>query len=430
MAAPHKSAMLPAMIDGEARSVLMLGLALGIGLLIGIERGWRQRDDAPGSRVAGIRTFGVLALLGGVAGLVPILLGAVALVTAGTALLLGFLRQRQVNRNVSATNILVALLTLLLGYLVTTGHPAEGLGAGVAITLLLSMRDSIHGWLKGLTLTEVQAIARFALLSAVILPMLPDAGYGPYHALNPRHIWMVVVLVSGLSLLGYVATRKLGPKAGLLATAFTGALVSSTAVTVSLARRLRERSADEASVIAGVALASSVMFFRVSILTALLAPFALVPLAQLMLPAALAAILLAAVALFRVRQNTEANDVQLGNPFDILPALGLALLVAVIAIAVRWAQIHYGNAGITVLLALTGLADVDAAVLSLSTLPHGSISAADAGLALAAPVLLNTLLKAGLAIAACPGWRGVRVAMPLIASVAAACLTLLLLPLG
>lgn len=401
-------------------SVLPLGLALAVGLLIGVERGWRYRDETDGSRVAGIRTFGIIGLLGGVAGIVPAFVAGIILVAAATALLIAFVRQRQLSSNVSATNILVAILTMLLGYVATTGRPLEALAAAVATTLLLSMRETMHGWLKELSALEIQAIGRFALLSAVILPMLPDAQYGPLGAWNPRQIWLIVVFVSGFSLVGYVATRKLGTEAGLLATAFTGALVSSTAVTVSLARRLRDGTADQASVTAGIALASSVMFFRVSILTAVLAPFALMPLLRLMVPAAATALLFAVFALHQARTTGASSKSKIGNPFDLLPALGLAALVALVSLAVRWAQLHYGNAGVTFLLALTGFADVDAAVLTLSTLPSGTIEPADAGMALTVPILLNTLFKGVLAIVACPGKGGVRAAIPLFSAVGAA----------
>lgn len=413
--------------DGAPGRLLALGLALLLGLLIGIERGWSHRDDASGSRVAGIRTFGILGLLGGVAGQVPALPGAIAVLAGAGMLLAGYARQRQTG-NVSATSALVGLLTLLLGYLAASGHHIEALAAAVATTLLLSMRNQIHGWLRGLTAQEVQAIGRFALLSAVILPLLPDVQLGPLDAWNPRKIWLVVVFVSGLSLLGYVATRKLGPRAGLLATAFTGALVSSTAVTVSLARRLHEGSAEQGNVTAGIALASAVMFLRVTILAAVLTPFALVPLVILMMPAALVAILLAGLALARADlSGGEADGAALGNPFDLRPALALAALVALLALGVRWAQIHYGDAGLTLLLALTGLADVDAAVLSLSTLPPGSLAPHAAGLALVAPILLNTAFKGVLAIVACPGRRGVRAALPLFAAVAASLLSIVFL---
>jgi uncharacterized membrane protein (DUF4010 family) len=406
--------------DGTTGVILSLGLALAIGLLIGIERGWQQRGAPAGSRVAGVRTFGILGLLGGVAGCVPLALAITILLVASAVLLAGYLRQKLVTPNVSATTALAGMLTLVLGYLATTGQALPALACAVAATVLLSMRQQLHGWLKGLSAAEVQAIGRFALLAAVILPLLPDGHYGPLGAWNPRQIWMIVVFVSGFSLVGYVASRRLGDRAGLLATAFTGALVSSTAVTLSLARRLRDGTADSAAVTAGIAVASVVMLLRVSVVTAVLAPFAILPLIRLLCPAIVVALGLAALAFRKAHAGKDGTANRLGNPFDIRPALILALLVAVIALAVRWAQLRFGEAGIAVMLALTGFADVDAAVMALSTLPKGSIGADQAGLALAAPVLLNTLLKGGLTIGACPDRRGVRAALPLFAVVVAA----------
>src|SRR5690606_16316737 len=138
----------------------------------------------------------------------PLAFALILLLAVTATLLAGYVRQRLITPNVSATTILVGMLTLALGYLATTGQALAGLAAGVATTLLLSMREQIHGWLKGLSAAEVQAIARFGLLAAVVLPLLPDAQYGPLEAWNPRRIWRVVVLVSGLSLAGYVATKR------------------------------------------------------------------------------------------------------------------------------------------------------------------------------------------------------------------------------
>ena len=403
-----------------------LGLALAIGLLIGLERGWQHRADADGSRVAGIRTFGILGLIGGVCGSVAVPFGAIGLLTAAVALLIGYVRQRALTPNVSATNILTGLLTLMLGYLAVTGRELEAMASGVAVSILLSMREEIHGWLRVMTAAEVQAISRFALLCAVILPLLPDAQFGPLDAWNPRKIWLVVVFVSGFSLLGYVASRRLGSSAGLLATAFTGALVSSTAVTASLSRRLREGTADSRSVTAGIALASAVMFVRICVVTAVLVPFAFPVLVLLMLPAGIVAILLAALSWRRSRTANHESDMKLGNPFDIRPALLLAGLVALLSLGVRWAQIQYGDVGIAALLALTGLADVDAAVMALATLPVGAISAQDAGLALAAPVLLNTAFKGVIVIVICPDRRGLRAATPLFVAVVVALVPILI----
>lgn len=397
-----------------------LGLSLAIGLLIGVERGWRLRDEKPGTRVAGFRTFGLAGLLGGVAGLVPVAIGAIILLVAGAMLAIGYFRQSRDPESLSATNALVALLTMLLGLLATTGYSVPALVAAATATLLLSMREQFHRWLKGMSPTEIQSVGRFALIALVILPLLPDQRYGPFDAWNPRQIWLVVVLVSGLSFAGYVATRRLGSTKGLLMTALCGAIVSSTAVTAAFARRLKTDREAEGALIAGIALASVVMFVRVLLLTFLLAPRALQSLAWTMIPATLVALGLAALALRRMPDQADAGEVKLGNPLDLTAAFGLAALVAVLAVASRWAAERFGDAGIAVLLSLTGLADVDAAVITLAGLPPEMLDGRTAGLVLASPVLINTAFKGVLALGITPGRVGWRAAMPLFASVLAA----------
>ncbi|MFN5904378.1 MAG: DUF4010 domain-containing protein, partial [Novosphingobium sp.] len=146
------------------------------------------------------------------------------------------------------------------------------------MVLVLAMRQQLHGWVEALTEREVLAIAHFALIALVILPLLPDTPMGPLDAWRPRQIWMVVVLVCGFSFLGYIASKRLGASRGMLATAAAGSMVSSTAVTAALAGRLRDGTDDRALLNAGIALASAVMFVRITVLVAARAPFALVPL--------------------------------------------------------------------------------------------------------------------------------------------------------
>jgi uncharacterized membrane protein (DUF4010 family) len=249
---------------------------------------------------------------------------------------------------------------------------------------------------------------------------MPDQQMGPLEAWNPRQLWMVIVLVLGLSFAGYVAARRIGPERGLLATAAAGALVSSTAVTASYARRLRDPSPAEGALIAGIAIASAIMYARVLLLTAILAPYALAPLALAAAPAGLVAGLLAWRAVHRAGSAANDGTLQLGNPLEFASALGLTAFVALLAVGSRWAQMRFGDAGIGALLLLTGFADVDAAVITLAGLPDGTLAPARAGLLLALPVVANMLLKAGLALVLGGIPRGVRAALPLVASVLAA----------
>lgn len=404
-----------------------LAVALAAGLLIGVERGWSQRKEEAGGRVSGVRTFGLLGLAGGVAGLLPPALMTVMAAGVAALMVIGYIRSSRSRENLSATGALVGLLTFGLGVMAAQGLWVQVLAAAAVSTLLLSMRSQLHGWLKGMSEAEVEAVARFALISLVVLPLLPDVGMGPYEALNPRKIWFVVVLISGLSFAGYIASRRLGPKHGLLITAACGAIVSSTAVTIAFARKLKAGAAGEGALVAGIAIASLIMFVRVLILTAIFIPYALATLALAMVPATVTGVLLAGLALRRMEDSGKDGEMKLGNPLDFLPALILAALVAVFTLGVRWAETQFGGAGIAVLLSITGLADVDAAVIAMSGLPKATLSARDAGLILAAPVLVNTGFKGILALAIAQGRRGWRAAFPLFASVIASGAALLLL---
>lgn len=406
-----------------------LGLALAIGLLIGIERGWSLRAEPDGSRVAGMRTFALLGIAGGLAGLLGTigqpLLAAVLAAGVSAVLIIGYRRKTDNSSQVGATTTIAALVTFSLGALSTLGLALPALVAAVIVMLLLSQRGRLHGWLRGMTETDVQAVVRFAIIAGAIWPLLPDKDLGPWNAWNPRDLWLVVVIVCGLSFAGYIAGRRFGATRGTLAMAAIGGLYSSTAVTAALSQQLRAEP-DQAPVLsAGIAMASAVMFGRVLLLTAILVPFALPRLAMITGPAALVALGFVAWR-WRVAQAAPAAvEVATRNPFALVPALGFALFVAILALAVRWADSRYGNAGIAATLAITGAMDVDAAIVTMRGLPMGSLDSDLAGMILSLPILLNTLFKAGITIATA-GWKlGWRAAVPLFASAAAMPIALL-----
>lgn len=397
-----------------------LAASLAVGILIGIERGWRQRDASDGSRVSGLRTFGLLGLTGGLAGHVPDLLAAVIALAALSSLVLGYRSALAREGSLSVTNTLVGIVTFALGYIAAKGQVSEALAVAAVTTLILTLRGQAHAMLKGMTEKEIESIARFALVALVILPLLPDRNLGPYDAWNPRQIWMVVVVVLGLSFAGYVATRRLGSEKGIMITALCGSLVSSTAVTAAYARRLRQKDGPEAPLIAGIALASLVMFVRVQLLSITLIPYAARSLALAMVPAFLIGGLTTLLALRARSAEASAGEVKLGNPLDFGPALLLAGLVAVMAIPARWALEQFGDQGIIVVLGLTGMWDVDAAVLTLAGMPKDILDESTAGLVLAVPVLANTAFKGVLALGiAGPRLQGWKASGPLFASVLA-----------
>jgi len=407
-------------------------LALALGLLVGIERGWTQRDLAAGTRFAGIRTFGLLGLAGGLGGSLQVampILSAVLLTAAAGLVLMGYWRTTRASRlspvRVSGTGSLVGLLTLACGFVAGAGGHAMASAAAGVMVLVLAMRNRLHGWIDALDEQEMLAIAHFALLSLVVLPLLPDQPMGPFDAWRPRQIWLVVVLVCGFSFLGYLGAKRLGPTRGTLATAAAGSVVSSTAVTVSLAGRMRDGPDDCTVLNAGIALASAVMFLRVAALVAAMAPFVLPTLLVWAVPGLLVS--LGGAWLINRQADGMAiasPDLALRNPFALAPALALAALVMALSVAARWVMIRFGDAGLAAVLALSGLADVDSAIITLGNLPAGSIDAPIAALILMPPVLLNTLVKAGTAIALA-GWRKAwRGAAVLAASTAAALATL------
>lgn len=408
---PAMTASLPSFATG-------LIAALAAGLLIGLERGWTQRLLPPGHRVAGFRTFGLIGFVGGLAGLMPDLLAAVIALGVLGALLIGFGSGISDDR-LSATTTIAGILTFVIGLAATRLSPTIALICAGAAFVLLSARHSMHALLRGLTEGEIEGVARFALVALVILPLLPDADLGPYGAWNPRRIWMVVVMVAAFSFVGYVATRRFGANRGVLVMAFTGALVSSTAVTADYARRLRAEPALRGVLTAGIAIATIVMFVRVQLLTLILVPRALPTLALTMAPALLVSAMLALVA-WRRQDTGDGQAVKVGNPFDFGPALLLAALVAILSLVARWALEAYGDQGVAVVLGLTGMMDVDAAVLTLSGMPSAALDDATAGFVLAAPVLANTAFKGLLPLVITRGRNGLIAAMPLLASLGAA----------
>ena len=398
-----------AAIDTLAEGYGGIGLALALGLLAGVQRGWAQRMAADGTRFAGVRTFGLLGLAGGLGGHLMAgapLVASIVLAATAALILASYWRATQVGMTLSGTASIAGLIVLASGFMAATGDRLLATAIVVVMVLLLSMRERLHALVERMSEVEVAAVARFALIAAVILPLLPDRLFGPLDAWNPRQLWLVVVLVCGFSLLGYVAARLLGPSRATLAVAAAGSVVSSTAVTAALAADLRKSDGDPAMFNAAVALASAVMFMRVMVLVGALAPFALAPFATLAVPGLLASLAAAGVFVWRGRGASlpPSEGLRLRNPFDIGPALLLMALVMAMTLAAHWVLARYGDAELAFVLALSGTVDVDSAIITMGNLPAGAISAQTAGLVLLPPVLLNTLFKAG-TLLGITGWR-------------------------
>jgi uncharacterized membrane protein (DUF4010 family) len=423
------------MNDPNVQTLTRLVVALAIGLLIGLERGWEQREMAEGERVAGFRTFGLVGLLGAATVVIAeggnLTIAAVVLVL-GFIAALGYYRRSRTRRGQSATGMVALLLTFALGAMAGRGLLEAASSAAVVVTLLLSVKPELHGFLRRIERKELLGTIRLLLISVVMLPVLPDRGLGPWHALNPYRLWWMVVLVAGISYLGYLADRLWGGRRGSLVTGLFGGLASSTAVAVALSRRSPSSRRYSDSLAAGIVVASSVMFPRLFVVVLVVAAALARRLAAPIAAAALVG-LAGAVAL-TVRQRGEPEQrgeesMRLRNPLDLSTAFKFGVLLTVIMVGARAVGRWGGDRGLYLAAGAAGLADVDAIALSVASMwSHGEVSASAAATAVLIAAAVNTLMKSAIAFVLGGGRLGVRVAVPLAVALTAGAVTAVLFP--
>lgn len=376
-------------------------VALGVGLLIGLERGWRRRDAASGTRIAGLRTIGLISLLGGITGQMDT--GSGLIIAAGflsIALLLrpAFKEAIEETDSVDATTMIAVLAAYALGAAATRGYAPLAAAGGVVTALVLWLREPLHAALEKIEEKELSAFLRLLLISVVVLPVLPDRALGPYGALNPRVIWLMVVVISGLGFLGYIAMKWFGQRRGIILMAVTGGFVSSTAVTLSLSRLSKSGAADGALLSGGAALAWAVMIVRTLLIIAVVAP-SLLPLIAAPFGVMLATAIVAAT-LGLARSGTTAQvDLNIANPLELKPALVFASLLTAAFVLLRFASEELGRSWVYAVAGITGAADIDAITLSLSGSLEAGLSLPTAALALTIAALSNTVLKSALSTA-------------------------------
>jgi uncharacterized membrane protein (DUF4010 family) len=393
-----------------------LAVALGIGLVIGLERGWRKREARPGGRTAGIRTFAISGLLGGVVALLAQsistgetdggakLAGGIVLglgLAAYTAVIAIFSREE--NRalgSFSATTAIAGVATFALGAYAVLGDMVIAAGAAIAITALLAAREEIHGWVRKITWPELRSAVVLLAMTFIALPILPDRPIGPFGGVNPREIWLIAIVLASVSFLGYAAVKYFGARRGLLLASMAGGLASSTAVTVTNARRAAAGEGSHRLLAAGVAAASAVMLLRVVAIVAAINPRLLVLVAPSLLVATAAAIGFAGVWMFRQpADEREPRGVEFRNPFEFWSVIGFALFLAAIIVLGRLVGESFGAAGALAGAAAVGLADVDAVTVSMARLAPATLSPWQASLAILAAVASNTLAKLGIGTA-------------------------------
>jgi uncharacterized membrane protein (DUF4010 family) len=381
-----------------------LAVALGLGLIIGLERGWNTRSQRDGQRFAGLRTFALASLLGGVLAALAdaerFVVLAAGTVVVGGLVIAAYLVSVRETRDFGMTTELALLTTFGLGALAVLDTPFTATAAAIGVALLLGFKTEFHAVIERLERQELLATLQLLAIAAVLVPLLPSREMGPWNAINPRTIGVLVLLIAGLSYVGYFAVRMLGPQRGIVLTAFLGGLSSSTAVAVAYARRARELNSHHRLFGAGIALAAATMVPRLAVeiaavnatLLARLWPtllvLAIVPLAGLGWAALL-------------KSDAEVSiDIKLSNPLQLPAALGFGALLAVFFVAARALQQYLGDAGVYAMTAIAAFVDVDAIGLSLAEgANRGVISELTAQRAIVLAVLVNTAVKAVLAAA-------------------------------
>ncbi|MEJ2309997.1 MAG: MgtC/SapB family protein [Gammaproteobacteria bacterium] len=407
-------------MSDEQQILYHLGVALAIGLLIGIERGWKEREAQEGSRIAGMRTYGLIGLLGGVVAVIAehfgaLVLGFTIIAMAAVFTVAYVLNFHRDGDEASITSLVAAMLALLFGVLAGMGHVIIAASSGVVTTLILSYKPVLHHWLEKLEQKELRAGIKLLLISVVLLPILPDRGYGPWQALNPYEIWWMVVLIASISFIGYFAIKIGGARRGIVFTGLFGGLATSTAVTVHFSRLSHREESMLPILSMGILLACGTMFPRMLFVASLLNRELFAP---LLVPAAVMAVLVYVPALLYWRGPSEQPGTAspLKNPLELKTALGFGILLALVMLLGKGLQSQFGEVGILALAAASGIADVDAITLSLARMSQGDLAVriTVTGIVLAASV--NNLVKGGIAFAAGGPRIGLRVGLPLAAS--------------
>jgi uncharacterized membrane protein (DUF4010 family) len=375
------------------------GVALLLGMLIGIERE-HSRTHLGNKMFAGVRTFALMSLAGCMAAFIGDLLNspiflAVVLIVLGVWIALAYVTIARLGQ-VGITTEVSALVAVLAGVFCYLDYIVLASAIAVTTTLLLSLKPALHSFATALSREDVYATLKFAVISIIVLPLLPNQSFGPppFDVLNPYRIWLMVVFISGISFAGYVLMKIVSMSSGIGLTGLLGGLVSSTAVTLSLSQRSKAQAAYVRSFALAVVAAWVVMFprvlFQVGIINANLLQVVLAPLAIMGV-----ALLLYVGLLFRTRRENHEDPVEVENPFELRPAFAFGLLYGVILLISRGAEIYFGNTGIYISSIIAGVADVNAITLTMAELSHplGDLEPGVASHAILLAIMSNTVVK-------------------------------------
>jgi uncharacterized membrane protein (DUF4010 family) len=376
--------------------ILNLAVALGIGLLIGAERE-RRKGEGPSRSPAGIRTFTVASLSGAISFTVggEVLL---AVATAGVIILTAVAYWRAREDDPGLTTEITLILSVLLGGL-SIQQPALAAGVAVTVAVLLAARSRLHRFVGSvLTEDELQDALIFAGATLVVLPLVPDRPMGPYEALNPHAIWMLVVLVMAISAAGYIAVRMLGSRFGLPIAGLASGFISSTATIGAMGARVAKTAEVLAAAVAGAVLSTIATIVQMAIVLAATSMTTLRTLTVPLICAGLAAVVYGTVFTIRALQQKSDSEAQSGRAFSLSTALVFALTLSGILVASAALREWFGETGIIVAAAIAGFVDTHSAAISVASLvSSGKMSAADAVFPILAGLSTNTISKTFLA---------------------------------
>lgn len=414
-----------------------LSVALAIGLLIGMERGWLTRDDAEGERAAGLRTHGLAGLLGGVWGAVAHPYGGVGVIALSIAFIfvgavVAAYRYREIAHDgtFGATTVFAVMLAFSLGALAVIGDMQAAGAAAVAATAVLALKAFLHGILKAITWNELRSGIVLLAMTFILLPVAPNRAIDPWDAINPFEIWLMTVLIGVISFAGYVAVKAIGYRRGVAIAGLAGGLVSTTAATAAMSRLAKEHPEQINVLAAAAAFANMVMAPRVLAVASFVnAGVAL----RLAAPLVAAALVFGAGGLLLMGQGSpngrdDEEGMTLGNPLDLLAVLKFGALLAAVMILSRIATHFAGSAGAYALAALAGIADVDAISLTMARLGATELGAVAAAIAIMVAMLTNTASKLLMAFAIGGAGMGLRLGAVSIGAVLAAALALWFTP--
>ena len=405
-----------------------LFVAALVGLAVGVERERSGHGSGPHARFAGLRTFFLLGILGGLSGWLladgMTSAGAILLAAGAAFVLVAYAAtaRRDAADAIDGTTEVAAIVVLALGALAGLGRTGIAGGIAAVTVLALGEKERLHWLVRRVGEDELRAATYFAVLALVVLPLLPDRAVGPYGGISPRGLWIVVLLISGLDFVGYLARKTVGATRGYGVAGALGGLVSSTAVTLGFSRQSRVEEQHARALGAGIVAASSIPFARVLVIGGAIEPAIVPALLPWVVPPLLVAVVLTALALRKRDDATDgpANGMEVRSPLRIGPALQMAILFQLALVAMRFMQQRWGSLGVVGTAAVLGLTDVDAVTLSMARLSADAAQTALAARAIAAALAVNTLVKLAISLAlGAPALR--RVAVPGLALLLAAC---------